>query len=199
MKAKKENRRENAISFYAKLSHEEKKLLRKSFSFTLLEKKALTLKDLIEFDRIKESFLPLKKKYKLELDEILELVKEIFFPTTILNNKLTILEAVVKYLKDEKKFSFHVIGDILKRDERNIWHIYDNAKKKYAKRFSVEEGEYWIPLTIFAETKLSALEALVAHLKEEYVLSYHEIALIVKRDDRTVWTVYQRSRKKNAK
>ena len=44
--------------------------------------------------------------------------------------KLTIFEALVKHLKDEKEMSYHDIGLLLGRDERNIWTVYNRSKKK---------------------------------------------------------------------
>ncbi len=160
----------------------------------------LTQEELIKLEKAKKLLLPIKEKYKLTFDELEKLVEEeLFFPITILNKKLTVLESVVKYLKEERGVSLGKISALLGRDERNIWHVYNRTKKKYPKRFVVKETGFWIPVDIFSNTKLSALEAIVSYLKEEFSLSYHEIALLLKRDDRTVWTVYQRARKKNGK
>ena len=56
-----------------------------------------------------------------------------------------------------------------------------------------------IPSFIFQNRKLSVLESLVVYMKEEYEMNFHQIAMILNRDDRTIWTVYSRARKKNAK
>ena len=192
--------RENHISFYSKLSDDEKKLFRKSANLILPEKRILTFNDLIQFEKVKELLLPIKKKYKINLNELLTIIKEqVFFPVSVLNKKLTILESVVKYLKEEKEFSLRKISEVIGRDERNIWHIYNRTRKKYPKKFVIKKTKFWIPVEIFSDKKLSALEAIVSYLKEEFSLTYHEIALLLKRDDRTVWTVYQRARKKNVK
>lgn len=44
--------------------------------------------------------------------------------------KLTIFESLIKYLKEEKEFTYHKIGLILGRDERNIWTVYNRARRK---------------------------------------------------------------------
>ena len=54
-----------------------------------------------------------------------------------------------------------------------------------------------IPSYIFKDRSLSVLEAIVKYLKEERMLSYHEIAVLLKRNDRTIWTVYSRVKKKH--
>jgi len=53
-----------------------------------------------------------------------------------------------------------------------------------------------IPSYIFTDRTLKPLEAIVEFLKEKKKLSYHEIALLLNRNDRTIWTVYDRSKKK---
>ena len=44
--------------------------------------------------------------------------------------KLTIFEALVKHLKEDLSMSFHEMGELLDRDERNIWTVYNRSKKK---------------------------------------------------------------------
>ena len=66
-----------------------------------------------------------KDKYFLDFNG------EIILKTSIFHNSnLTIFEALVKFLKEEKSFNFHEISVILNRDERNIWTVYNNSLKK---------------------------------------------------------------------
>ncbi|PIN78776.1 hypothetical protein COV14_02160 [Candidatus Woesearchaeota archaeon CG10_big_fil_rev_8_21_14_0_10_33_12] len=119
---------------------------------------------------------------------------------TFQNRKYTILEALIVYLRERKKLSFRKISALINRDLRYTYHSYQNAKKKeLTTQYTIQTKFIWIPLSIFTNRKLSALEVLVSYLKEEFSLTYHEIALLLKRDDRTIWTVYQRARKKNVK
>jgi len=187
---------EKENSLYSKLSEKEREIFRKAKELVLPEKKVLTYSDLIQFETAKEILIPIKEKYKVSLEELFALMhEELFFPAEIVNKKLTILEAVVKYLKEEEELSLSEISKNIKRDERNVWHIYDNARKKHSEKFVVKEVKFWIPIGIFSE-KLSALESIVFYLKEKFSLTYHEIAILLKRDDRTIWTVYQRAKKK---
>ena len=55
--------------------------------------------------------------------------------------------------------------------------------------------ERLVPVSIFSK-KIGALEVLVKYLKENLNLSYHEIAKILNRDDRTVWVTYRNAKKK---
>lgn len=56
-----------------------------------------------------------------------------------------------------------------------------------------------IPHFIFQDRTLSVLEVIAEYLKEKRNMSFHEIAVALKRDDRTIWTVYSRAKKKRAK
>ena len=71
-------------------------------------------------------------------------------------------------------------------------------KREISEENSEITSDIWvnIPSYIFKDRKLSVLEAIVKYLKEERQLSYHEIAVLLKRDDRTIWTVYNRVKKK---
>ncbi len=56
---------------------------------------------------------------------------DLVIPSLVLRNrKLSALEAIIEYLKEIRKLSYHEISLILNRDERNIWTIYNRAKKK---------------------------------------------------------------------
>lgn len=56
-----------------------------------------------------------------------------------------------------------------------------------------------IPSHIFLDRSISVLEAIVKYLKEKKGMTYHEIAVLLNRDDRTIWTCYNRVKKKHAK
>ncbi len=58
------------------------------------------------------------------------------------------------------------------------------------------EHEHMIPLTIFKESELSPFETIVKYLKEKENLTYREIGKLLNRDERNIWTVYSRARKK---
>jgi len=55
-----------------------------------------------------------------------------------------------------------------------------------------------IPLSIFSK-KLGGLEALCKYMKENLRMSYHEIALELNRDDRTIWTAYNKAKDKKVR
>ncbi len=74
---------------------------------------------------------------------------------------------------------------------------YRNARKKLEQRFVIDEiPAYSIPVSILKDRKLSVLENITAYFKDTFGLTYHKIALLLNRNDRTIWTVYQRAKKK---
>jgi DNA-directed RNA polymerase specialized sigma24 family protein len=116
-----------------------------------------------------------------------------------LDRELAPLESISEYLKDEKGLTYHEIATLLGRDDRTIWTCYNRAKKKRAETqrpVAFAEKSVEIPLDIFKNRTLAPLESITSHLKEIGALSFHEIAVLLNRDDRTIWTCYSRSRKK---
>jgi hypothetical protein len=53
-----------------------------------------------------------------------------------------------------------------------------------------------IPLSVFRDRNVAVLECITEYLKEELDMSYHDIAVLLNRDDRTIWTSYNRTKKK---
>ena len=56
----------------------------------------------------------------------------------------------------------------------------------------MEQGTVKVPSFIFRDRSVAVLEALVEYLVDVKKLSYHEIAVLLSRDDRTIWTSYRR-------
>lgn len=149
-------------------------------------------------DSLSEFLNNIKKKYNLDDQTILKLLKEkdkfILIPISIFKNNLSPLEAVVKYLKEKINFNFHKIASLLERNDRTIWLTYSNAvKKKITLKIT---KEYYIPLSIFSNRKLSILENLSYYLKEKENLKLKRIAELTSKDPRTIGTCYRRALKK---
>ena len=122
---------------------------------------------------------------------------EIIIPLYFFSNKShTILESLILNLKDKRNLNYHQIGVLINRNERNIRESYLNAKLKPAK-YKIS-SPIFIPISIFSDRKLSALESIVFYLHDKHNLKFSQIAVLLSRDPRTIWTVYQRARKKNA-
>jgi uncharacterized protein YlxP (DUF503 family) len=153
-------------------------------------------KDKIE--AIQRLFSPIQKKYNIGIAELIRInhaSSEI--PISIFNKKISSLETVTKYLKEDVGLKYHDIAEATGRDERNIWHTYSEALKKHPKRLEFKESKFSFPVSLLKETRLSVLEAIVWHLKKTYDLRFTEISKLLQRDTKTVWTCYQRALQKN--
>ena len=159
--------------------------------------KKLLKEDQIIVERIKELVNILRAKYNISKKDIIHLTddKEILIPISIFNKKLRILETLTKYLKEELNFSYHQIGVLLNRNERNLWNTYKSANRKYSDKLKIEDSRYFVPISTF-QNKLGALENIVLYLKDELGLSYHIIGELLERDERTIWSAYNKTKKK---
>ena len=118
-----------------------------------------------------------------------------------LDRNLAPLESISEYLKEEKGLSYHEIAVLVGRNDRTIWTCYNRAQKKRTEKpkmvMSVPvEQVVEIPLEIFKNRTFAPLERIASHLKDMEGLSFHEIAVLLNRDDRTIWTCYNRVQKK---
>lgn len=141
--------------------------------------------------------------FKKSLDEAYAPGKEIeeqlglSIPVSVFdNNYLSSLETVVKYLHENKQLRLSEIAKLIKRDQRAIGVTYRFASKKMKVVLKAPASKYSLPVSVLAQKKLSVLESIVSYLKKTYGLSNHDVAGLLMRDDRTVWTVYNRALKK---
>ncbi|MBS3072264.1 hypothetical protein J4477_00315 [Candidatus Pacearchaeota archaeon] len=132
-----------------------------------------------------------ENQLKNYLQQIINDLNKPFIPISIFSHKLTPLESIVKYLKEEQNLTFHEISKLLKRNEKNLWHTYYNAKKKNPSKFKVYNTDLQISLDIFSN-KIPPMKTIVKYLREQKSLSYHDIGLLLKKNERTIWTSYNR-------
>ena len=143
-----------------------------------------------------QEFLKFQSLYeKLKSRDLIKKTQEdILIPVSIFNEKLSTLETICKYLRENLNFSNKKISSVLNKSSKSIWQAYNNSKKKYSFKFEVTQSKYFIPISIL-NTRKSILGSVILFLKDELMLSYHEIGLLLKRDERTIWTIYQREKR----
>ena len=92
----------------------------------------------------------------------------------------------------EESFLLKILKEISQR--LKMEHNYSDEKllAVYAEE---EKQVLMVPVSIFA-AGLCPSEALTKYLKEEHQLTYHEIAVLINRNERGVWANYQRAIKK---
>lgn len=151
------------------------------------------IQNILEKDNISFSkFVGMLKKKREEETAIM-------VPSSVFKERsLGILESLVVYLKDNINLTYHEIASLLNRDDRVIWGTYNNARKKFKGNFVAGKQAILIPVFIFTNRKIGVLESLVKYMKEELKFENYEIAGILNRNNRTIWTSYSRAiRKQN--
>ncbi|RMF55886.1 hypothetical protein D6745_00910 [Candidatus Woesearchaeota archaeon] len=142
-------------------------------------------------NRERATIIKIKKKAeKYDEKTVLRALKETLIPVSIFSSKQSPLEALVVYLKDKKKLTYHEIGEFLGRNERNVWHSYRKGKKKGPIQIN---DSYFIPLSLFKNRNLSILEHVVNFLAKN---NAKNIAKLLKKDPSTIWAVQSRIKKK---
>jgi len=115
-----------------------------------------------------------------------------YIPTWIFNNKLSPLESITKFLKEDRNLTIKQISILLNKHYKTIWITYQQAKKKQPSQLVSRKLSIYIPISVFRNKSQTVFKTLVSVLKEEYKLRYSEIANLLSRDQRTIWTVYNR-------
>jgi predicted DNA-binding protein (UPF0251 family) len=154
-----------------------------------------------DFSRSKEAARELSETYDIDLVRLFELVseKDILIPASVFTKELSALETISRYLHENIGMGFRRIAVLMNRSEKTIWQAYNHSLRKYQKKLAVSGTRYLIPLSVFSDRTYSNLEAIVLFIKTRYDLKFSEIAGILHRDQRTVWTVYRRARMKRAR
>jgi DNA-binding CsgD family transcriptional regulator len=119
-------------------------------------------------------------------------------PSTIFSHDLGILESLVKYMKENLSLGYNEIAELLNRDDRTIWTVYDKACTKQRSEIIFEKTLIYLPIEIFQDRTLTPLESIIIHLKERG-MRYKDIANILNRDQRNIWITYAKSIKKTEK
>ena len=141
----------------------------------------------------------LEKRYDVSKEEQFKQVYENApgktVPVEVFGTELSPSEAIIKFLKENKKLSYHEIAVELNRDERGIWGGYQRAKKKMSQAFSIEPTTT-IPISIFENRDLSILENVVMFLKDSLNWKLVQIARTLNKKSTTISTAYSRAKEK---
>lgn len=153
------------------------------------------LQDVLEFISVNKLSDPqIKKIFSKEICEWL-FTRDKGVPISVFDNdKLSALEAVVKYLKEEQSLKLKEIAAILNRNSKTIWTTYNNASKKMPEPATLKNINMYLPLKLFQNREVSPLEVVINYLKDDLGFKNHEIAVMLHRDQRTIWATYNRKK-----
>ena len=131
----------------------------------------------------------LLSKSKEELVQIILEKEGYTIPVGILNSGLHPLQAVVKYLREKKRMDMRQISLLLNRNVQTIWTSYNIVKDE---KVSFKDSGIDIPLSVLSKTNCSILESTVHYLNSVHNLSLSQIAAMLGKSIKTVWTCNHR-------
>jgi hypothetical protein len=82
---------------------------------------------------------------------------------------------------------------IVKDDE--FLHQLETLVEVYKEKKQLSHPK--VPLKLFSNRSLGVLEVLVKYLRENQALSYSDIAMMLNRNDRTIWATYRKAAMKH--
>ena len=136
------------------------------------------------------------KEFRDKLSKLVLENQSEHFPLGLLkNDKISTLEVLVKYLRENKKLCYKNIGKKLNRTPSALAVTYKQAKKKHKAPLLDVDFSIMIPYSIFDNKCFSVLECVIFYLKNQG-RKQTEIARLIGKDPRTVWTIISRIKKK---
>src|SRR3989344_580126 len=159
----------------------------------------MKIEEIVPKENILKILEILTQKLNVTNDEIIALnnsadKENAILPISIFESDLSPLETISKYLSEECDYSCAKIARLLNRSHSSVWNACKDANSKLPARFQKKNSVISIPIKVFASEKLSAMEALVHHVKSAHKLKFSEIAKLINRDEKTVWTSYDRAK-----
>ena len=142
------------------------------------------------------SYSDLKERSKEELIRLILESTDIEVPISVFSGSLPPLTSLVKYLSVSRKLSVKEIASRLNRHEQTIWTVLRNSRRSKA---TFAASEITVPLSIFCKDRHSILESLTNYLTVERNMRIGEIALLLNKSIKTIWTCQSRFDKKGEK
>ncbi|MBN2368112.1 hypothetical protein JXC34_03760 [Candidatus Woesearchaeota archaeon] len=150
--------------------------------------------------KLKELASEFREEYDLDINQILSAPVKSgeSIPLSVFRTKrLSCLEIIVKFLKENRGKSYHEAAVLLNRNDRTIWTTYRNSLLKHKAQLGQDKDSVMVPLSIFSSRKQSILESLVIYLKGQLGFSFSKISGLLLKDYQTIYTTYRRGMSKN--
>ncbi len=144
----------------------------------------------------------LKENHNMPAEDALRLAthsSETSIPLSIFVQELTVLEAIIKHLHERRKQRFTDIAKTLSRSSRSIWGSYQLASKKHSAPLPIDPLSRTVPIALFTNAKVSPSQILVMTLRDQAQLRFADIARLLHRDTRTIWSMYQTGKARGAR
>jgi hypothetical protein len=112
------------------------------------------------------------------------------------NRSLSVFELIVRYLHEKHRLSLKEIAALLNRDLDAVESKYYNSR---IIPLEYPDSGIAIPAYLFRDRSLSFLEHITEYLKDAKRMRHSEIAHLLNRDPKTIWTIYMRAKEKRLK
>lgn len=157
-------------------------------------KKRIKNSDLVDITRDDLiRFIPKEELKKLIHEKNKKPIENIKIPLSIFTTKLSPLESIVRHLKEKQNKKINEIAKTLNKNPPAISLAYKNS---LTKKFIPKKTNISIPLSKFQNNpKLSILEVVVNYLRNKD-FKFTEIAKLLDRSPKTIWTLFNRGTKK---
>ena len=93
----------------------------------------------------------------------------------------------------EKSNLVSITSNLISNADKDLLISLEGFLSQYKRSKQIQN----IPLKLFSSPKLGVLEVIVKYLKENTPLTYSDIAKLLNRDQRTIWTTYSKAIKKH--
>lgn len=143
-----------------------------------------------ELAKVFFEFLKKEGYNNLKINEFLE--EETLIPVCIFKKNVGCFESVVKYLKENKKYTITKIAKLTNRGKSTISISYKKANKKHPSKFK-DKSKLNIPLGVIRKEG-NVLGNIVLYLYKEKLLSINKIATHLNRSYQTIWITLTKRR-----
>lgn len=147
----------------------------------------ISLNQTAEIAHLREIIHNIHSKYNVSF------LEERQIPINIFHGRKDVVKALASYLLFSQE-SISFVSDLLCKKEREIHNLYDKSID-----FS-SQGDNYVPVSIFKKenNKRSIMESIVYYLRERKRMKLSEIANLLGRNQRTVWTMWHRANSKES-
>ena len=113
--------------------------------------------------------------------------EEIILPASVFDNSiLSSLEIIVKYLHENLGLKFSKIAKLIGRNNIALANSYRIAVRKHPSKIIVKPSVFVVPCSILKNRELSVLENISYYLKNSYKLTYHDVAVLLRKNEENI-------------
>jgi len=153
-------------------------------------------------NKVQSRFFELEKELKSLISSLESEKKEADkskIPLEIFSSNLGALEALVKYLRENLNFKYKYINEISNKSIGALGKTYASASLKQKEKFVIKDFKNSIDIEILFAEGFTVLANIILFLRDSKAMKFSEIAALLSRNVKSVWTVYHNAKEKKNK